>query len=713
MKLIRNKTIEKVKNNIKFNNFIILSIIISLFSNILYFPVEIQAATIQSLRASSNNLGLIGLWSLDGDDVTDKIYDRSGQAYHGTFSGGATSSKKTVGKIGQAMNFDGTDDCVIGNASPVSGFPFTLAAWAKIGTGGRVLAISDSSAAGQRVWNIYTGATYAGMEFREDAGATNYFLTGTTSINDGQWHHIVGVFASDTDKRLYVDSILEASSTVSKEWNAGADRYSIGCRADSGPDNYFDGSIDDARVYNRELSITEIRKLFNSGKTRQGIINPDITGLVSRFTFDGADVTDKIYDKAGTSHNGSLIGVATSAAKTTGKIGQAFQFDGVDDYLDLNDTYESTVSGDNTIMLWAKKATTSSAQRVAMQLNYTSARNASRIEATSVWRGVYRAGTLTSTATADFNRWHHIAMVRSSTTAELYVNGRLEASASDAEWPTTISGGTKDGCIGASCNNGTTTAHWFGMVDDARIYNRRLTAAEIKKIYSQGTEVVNSSNNSYIRSGLIGYWSMDGADITDKVYDRSGNNNNGTISGAATSTTKAIGKLGQAMKFNGSTIVTIPDNDSLDNTDKFSMAFWVKPTTLDGTARGIVSKRLDSTNENAYTAFFYTGDKIFVDIAHNADRFSTNTVFQVNQWYHVLVVFDGTLASGQRSKVYVNGALDVTAADVETTIPNRASNLLIGGMAANGTTTGFIDDVRLYNTALTATDALKLYNIGR
>src|SRR5262245_55089447 len=52
--------------------------------------------------------GLVGYWSFNGPDVTDKVYDRSAQGNHGYFNGGSTSSAKTIGKLGQALSFDGT-----------------------------------------------------------------------------------------------------------------------------------------------------------------------------------------------------------------------------------------------------------------------------------------------------------------------------------------------------------------------------------------------------------------------------------------------------------------------------------------------------------------------------------------------------------------------------------------------------------------------------
>ena len=95
------------------------------------------------------------------------------------------------------------------------------------------------------------------------------------------------------------------------------------------------------------------------------------------------------------------------------------------------------------------------------------------------------------------------------------------------------------------------------------IYNRALSASEVQQLYGlgAGTHVNTSSANlqrgSSLANGLVGYWTFDGSDISGStVYDLSGNGNNGTNNGA----TPTIGKLGQALKFDGSSsYVNIPD----------------------------------------------------------------------------------------------------------------------------------------------------------
>jgi hypothetical protein len=190
--------------------------------------------------------------------------------------------------------------------------------------------------------------------------------------------------------------------------------------------------------------------------------------------------------------------------------------------------------------------------------------------------------------------------------------------------------------------------------------------------------------------------------------DSSGSGNAATLNGPSWTS----GEIGGALNFDGvNDYVSVPDASNLDNTSALTISFWVKPTILDGSPRGIVSKRTASGSQDAYSVFFYTGNKIHVDIDTGNNRFSTNTVFLTNTWYHVVVTYDGTLASAGRVNVYVNGALDKTATETSASIPNYASGLTLGKLG--GTTSyfaGSLDDVRIYNRAFTATEVGNLFN---
>lgn len=207
-------------------------------------------------------------------------------------------------------------------------------------------------------------------------------------------------------------------------------------------------------------------------------------------------------------------------------------------------------------------------------------------------------------------------------------------------------------------------------------------------------------------SNLVGYWKLE-----NNGNDSVSTNNATTVGTVTYSSSAKVGSYAAVFPGTSTDYLSVNDNDSLDNTQKLSISFWVYPTTLDGTARGIISKR-NATNDNeAYALFFYTSNQLYVDVDGTGDRFSTNTVFVTNNWYHVVLTFDGTLAAASRVSIYVNGVLDKTSSETTSTLPNYNSALLFGRLGGSTGMAGRLDEVAIWNgTALTAANVQTIYN---
>jgi hypothetical protein len=130
-------------------------------------------------------------------------------------------------------------------------------------------------------------------------------------------------------------------------------------------------------------------------------------------------------------------------------------------------------------------------------------------------------------------------------------------------------------------------------------------------------------------------------------------------------------------------------------------------SSLDGNPRKIISKRVNPDNEQSYTLFFYTGDELFLYIEGTNDRFSTNTVFAA-------VVFDGSLTTNNRSKIYLSGSLDVTSGESINSIANNASDLTIGvmneGYGTGRHLAGDLAECIVYNTPLNTAQRIIVEN---
>jgi hypothetical protein len=92
---------------------------------------------------------------------------------------------------------------------------------------------------------------------------TNANATGTTAINDGQWHHVVAMLDRTSEElRVYIDGLLEGTGDISGfsgSQETGAEPFEVGSRNQS---YTFDGTIDDVRLYKRALSIGEVAALY-------------------------------------------------------------------------------------------------------------------------------------------------------------------------------------------------------------------------------------------------------------------------------------------------------------------------------------------------------------------------------------------------------------------------------------------------------------------
>ncbi|MCC7335950.1 MAG: DUF4082 domain-containing protein [Pirellulaceae bacterium] len=180
------------------------------------------------------------------------------------------------------------------------------------------------------------------------------------------------------------------------------------------------------------------------------------------------------------------------------------------------------------------------------------------------------------------------------------------------------------------------------------------------------------------------------------VQDHSGNNNNGSISGALFAT----GFAGTALFFDGiDDLISIADSDSLDLSDGLSLEAWVRPADLQGSSAVILKERSGNGLAYALYASDSTGAAPSAYVrAGGADvGLVAASPLPLNTWSHVAATFDS-----QNFQVFVNGVL---ANQQPLTEPIAATGqpLQIGGTTtyANEFFHGFVDEVRVYNRPLT------------
>src|SRR3989338_773932 len=354
-------------------------------------------------------------------------------------------------------------------------------------------------------------------------------------------------------------------------------------------------------------------------------------GLVGYWSFDVGKGGAKAVDMSGRGNNGTLTNMNTTAAWVGGKIGQALSFDGVNDSVVIGDV--ELVTTQATFSLWAK-------------FNVVSGTVLSKYGSVKAYRLFITGDEIrfglntdvnndTTAANIVANTWYHIVGVFNGASSpklqDIYINGAKQVM-TGATIPNSIDDVTAQIKIGEQDN---AAQQVNGLIDEVRVYNRALSAEEVKRLYRQTSPQFNASQANKLRQGLVGMWTFDGVDMgTTSAIDRSGSGNTGWL---INGTKKVIGKFSQALSFDGSNdYVNLPIRS---NTNQTSQALWVKLTTTKNNgflfANDIQTNWLNSVNLDAspvwYTRFVQGGTRD--DLTFSA--------ISTGVWTHLVFVYDG------------------------------------------------------------------------
>ncbi|MEK7169610.1 MAG: LamG-like jellyroll fold domain-containing protein [Patescibacteria group bacterium] len=213
-------------------------------------------------------------------------------------------------------------------------------------------------------------------------------------------------------------------------------------------------------------------------------------------------------------------------------------------------------------------------------------------------------------------------------------------------------------------------------------------------------------------TGLVGYWHFDEATSTP-AYDASGYGNTGTLTNSPTWQTAASCKVGGCLNFNGTTnYVNIADSSSLEITGNITIGLWVNPGATQKAYADLLSKHSNGgyvieQNFNNTNQFAFGWDTTG---AGGWDGSNTWTTLTSNIWQYFVVVKNGSAITH-----YVNGVQTATGFGISANISTNNLPVKIGDWSSGGGRqfNGFIDEVRIYNRALSATEISDIYNSTR
>ncbi len=224
-----------------------------------------------SVSLWSGASGLVGYWPMDGivgsvvNGQTNGFQDLSGNGRNGTATNAnGTGMNFVVGKISNAVQFDGVDDAITSSYIPnIGSNRLTISAWISP-NGSGTYEISN-----QGQWD---GGPWTGWRFQLSSNALNLKLgdgTSTTyaysagNIQSGVWQLVTATW-DGSYIRIYQNGTEVGNISKSLTYSGNTDTYNIGKYAGSA--YFFNGYIDDERVYNRALTADEIKAIYNAQK---------------------------------------------------------------------------------------------------------------------------------------------------------------------------------------------------------------------------------------------------------------------------------------------------------------------------------------------------------------------------------------------------------------------------------------------------------------
>ncbi|MFA6407732.1 MAG: LamG-like jellyroll fold domain-containing protein [Candidatus Paceibacterota bacterium] len=266
-------------------------------------------------------------------------------------------------------------------------------------------------------------------------------------------------------------------------------------------------------------------------------------------------------------------------------------------------------------------------------------------------------------------------------------------------------------------------ARAYGLANWQNLYG--LTKASSTQYY------INASGTTYlviqgkeglldndVTNGLVGEWKLDEYEGTTSTitYDSIGSSN-GTLANTPIRATSTC-KIGNCLSFDGvNDYVNVSDNSVLDfSTSPFSVSFWlyVNNSLASNTEYGLVNKNvtyqgsagwgLEISTWSVAAGKFNVANYITTQTTWGNTNVYKNSL-DVNTWYHVVGIRNSTT-----TYIYVNGTLGSSKshADGAGNVDN-AQPIVIGDNSWGPNFPGYIDDVRVYNRALSADEVGQIY----
>jgi hypothetical protein len=448
---------------------------------------------------------------------------------------------------------------------------------------------------------------------------------------------------------------------------------------------------------------------------------PPPSGLISWWPGDGN------ANDIQSGFNGTLQGGVTFSA---GEVDQAFTFNGTDGEVILPNSASARSlnfgpTDSFTIDAWIKPdLSVLGTQRAIVVLTYVCSVEVIELFVLTDGRidfdirdsnGINPAAVSPSSI-LDGN-WHHVAGVRdvSTHTITLYLDGTSVASVTDTTTGTFTrsDGQNRIGSIPVACP--TDRYFWKGQIDEVEVFGRALNATEVANIFNAGSAGKCKTGCISAPSGLVSWWPGDGnpSDIQDS--------NNGTLSGTVGFD---AGKVGLAFSFFGKGGVVINragGNDNLNfGNSEITIDAWVNiPTNAPGGTRIVFDDGYSGQSIARLAVIDQHAEAFFRDSNGNVINAVGTTALNDGNWHHLAAV---RLGSGTEALIFVDGQeenfdVNIAFGSVDTNcnvamIGASQSSSFCGTTPNENQFTGLIDEVDVFNRALSSAEIKNIFNAG-
>ena len=643
-----------------------------------------------------------------------------------TFSTSGTPPQLSPGIFGNCLNFSTSNSVntqglsyltTNSNFTSITG-PITVSCWIYPTTAGTYSFpwAFENSTSNDILKLGWAGSSYI---FAQIATGGNSTSTGSTNISVNTWYHTTVVYNPGVILALYINGIVNGTTLTTTATALGTSTALVlGYSSVTSATYAYVGLLDDFRIYNRVLSALEIQQLYFAGLPQVSYpittINPVIyypfikdyndystLGSFTTQIVGNIQYVPGIISSSGYSNISSAIYFANESnviATPTAKL----------NYLNINFIL-STVT---TISCWIYITKMSLGSNCCIYACGTTANNGFFINLSSAGTISVNANAIggSTTASTVINTWYHLVTVINlpSSNISSYLNA--------IPYTSTTNGAANYQATGLITLGDTTMTSaiqpFAGYIDDFRIYNYAMTAAQITTLYNSYSP---PSFNSYILpttypstnivNGLIAWYKFE-----NNVNDYSLNGN--SLINTSTTYNSSIFKAGTySLYFNnttaGSTATAYSDLAVANNIpiNKFTVSLWIYFTTTAisgiqsilniGATNTITGLQIGLTTTNTLTIYY------------NAQTL-TALVLPTSTWTNIIITQTPTTLT-----LYINGS-SLATLTLTTSYITNVTALRLGADLTTGHVNayaGLIDDLRIYNRVLSTIEITNLYSL--